>query len=161
MHYLAFYLCFHLDPPQNVYKNVEKTFKQLQEEVKLECLVECGNPSDNYEYVWTYANDLNTVLYRNKTHNEYIYKVNAQSTNEKFEIMCTVNNGISSDIKEPSQTKFTIRYAESTTTSGSGENMLLFFITYTLRIISVFRLDHLHSNLLLYITRNHNYTHYN
>lgn len=108
---------------------MEKTYKQLQDEVKLECPVKCGNPS-NYEYIWTYANDLNTFLYRNRTHNEYVFKVNAQSTNDKFEIMCTVDNNINSNFKTKSQTKFTIKYNDGTTTNGAGKDLHFFKIIY-------------------------------
>lgn len=52
----------------------------------------------------------NTILSESITSNTYSYEVNADSAEDTFEVICTVDNGITTNSVSESQTRFYIRY---------------------------------------------------
>lgn len=107
-------------PPKVRYNVMEVPFKSFNQRVDLKCEVECGNPSTNYRYTWRNAD--NTLLSESISSNTYSYEVNADSAEDTFEVICTVDNGILTNSVSESQTRFYIRYLNAPI-SGKGNTL--------------------------------------
>ena len=59
---------------------------------------------------FTNRNVDNTILSESITSNTYSYEVNADSAEDTFEVICTVDNGLPTNSVSESQTRFYIRY---------------------------------------------------
>ena len=110
-----------IDPPL-VINNVERIYySELKQELELECKVACANPS-SLSYKW--VNDDNDILAEVHTvynlTNKIKYKVEAESNEEVFEVICYVSNGVNSEteFKNDSLVRFLIQYKDENESSN-------------------------------------------
>ena len=97
-------------PPQVKYQKRELYFSQLNQNIELEAVVDCGSPA-LFTYTWTLGEQtlLSTPDITAKS-SKYTFTGAAASTEALYEIVCTVTNSIESTRVQETQTRFALSY---------------------------------------------------